>query len=142
MRSIRVTAGLLRTQDHPYRFICNLRKGASDSLVELEMVQHPADAQRGERVPDGLPFYAIKAHMRELNVRNVVSVSDAARPSRHRSVWQLSAVCSEQHAAGMHGRFHLGSCAQAHLASSATAVDASAKACLPCMPSVSSQQMD
>ena len=56
-------------QDHQYRYICDLRKGASDSLVELEMVQHPRDAPRGERVPEGLPFYAIKAHMRELNVR-------------------------------------------------------------------------
>ena len=33
------------------------------------MVQQPADGPRdADRVPQGLPYYAIKAHMRELNV--------------------------------------------------------------------------
>ena len=63
-------SGLL-PQAHQYRYICDLRKGATDSLVELEMTQHPRDAPREEeRVPSDLPFYAIKAHMRELNVRS------------------------------------------------------------------------
>ena len=56
-------------QDHPYRYICDLRKGAADSLVEVQMVQQPAEGPRDAgRVPQGLPYYAIKAHMRELNV--------------------------------------------------------------------------
>ena len=71
-------------QDHPYRFICDLRKGASDSLVELDMTQHPADAPRAERVPDGLPFCAIKASMRELNVRPSVLWVSCVRACHHR----------------------------------------------------------
>lgn len=56
-------------QDHPYRYICDLRKGASDSLVEVHMTQKSADAPRDtERVPEGLSYYEIRAHMRELNV--------------------------------------------------------------------------
>ena len=58
----------LHVQDHPYRYICDLRKGAADSLVEVEMAQKSADAPRSERMPEGLPFYEIRARMRELNV--------------------------------------------------------------------------
>lgn len=56
-------------QGHPYRSVCDLRSGASTSLVELEFASHtPAEADESARVPPGLPFYSIQARMSELDV--------------------------------------------------------------------------
>ena len=56
-------------QGHPYRYICDLRHGASTSLIELEFASHTgADVDTSPRVPSGLPFYTLNAQLRELEL--------------------------------------------------------------------------
>ena len=56
-------------QGHPYRNICDLRHGASTSLIELEFASHTGmDADTSPRVPSGLPFYTLNAQLRELEL--------------------------------------------------------------------------
>lgn len=60
---------MLPVQDHPYRNICDLRSGAATSLIELEFASHTGqDADTSARVPSGLPFYTLKAQLRELEL--------------------------------------------------------------------------
>ncbi|KAK9908805.1 hypothetical protein WJX75_003140 [Coccomyxa subellipsoidea] len=72
---INANLGNMRAQDgalpegHPYRNICDLRHGASTSLIELEFASHTgADADTSPRVPSGLPFYTLTAQLRELEL--------------------------------------------------------------------------
>lgn len=56
-------------QGHPYRNICDLRHGATTSLIELEFASHTgADADISPRVPEGLAFYTLNAQLRELEL--------------------------------------------------------------------------
>lgn len=56
-------------QGHPYRNVCDLRKDAASSLVQLQYETHPAsEADSNPRIPDGLAFASIKAHMERLEV--------------------------------------------------------------------------
>jgi vacuolar protein sorting-associated protein 13A/C len=56
-------------QGHPYRSICDLRHGASTSLIELEFASHTGeDVDASARMPPGLPFYTLKAQLRELEL--------------------------------------------------------------------------
>ena len=77
-------------QDHPYRNICDLRSGAVASLIELEFASHTGqDADTSARVPPGLPFYTLKAQLRELELvflnrfLQARSVPLSARPAAH-----------------------------------------------------------
>ena len=64
-----VTSFCGSAQGHPYRNICDLRHGASTSLIELEFASHTgADADPSPRVPSGLPFYTLTAQLRELEL--------------------------------------------------------------------------
>ena len=56
-------------QSHPYRNVCDLRRGATTSLVELEYTTHTAEESlTNDRVPSGLPFASIDAHMQQLDI--------------------------------------------------------------------------
>ena len=56
-------------QGHQYRNVLDLRHGASTSLIELEFASHTgADADVIAGVPPGLPFYTLKAQLRELEL--------------------------------------------------------------------------
>ena len=49
--------------------MCDLRKGAATSLIELEFASHTAEEVAADgRVPKGLPFSSLKASLRELDV--------------------------------------------------------------------------
>lgn len=56
-------------QGHPYRNVLDLRHGASTSLIELEFASHTGqDSDTDSTVPAGLPFYTLKAQLRELEL--------------------------------------------------------------------------
>ena len=56
-------------QEHPYRDICTIRKGAEASLIELEFASHQAhEAQPGGRVPVGVQYSTLTAQLQELQV--------------------------------------------------------------------------
>ena len=56
-------------QDHPYRSICDLRSGAAASLIELEFASHTGEeGDCNPRVPAGLPYYSLRAQLRELEL--------------------------------------------------------------------------
>ena len=56
-------------QGHPYRNVLDLRHGASTSLIELEFASHTGqDSDTDSAVPAGLPFYTLKAQLRELEL--------------------------------------------------------------------------
>ena len=56
-------------QGHPYRNVLDLRHGASTSLIELEFASHIGkDSDTDPGVPTGLPFYTLKAQLRELEL--------------------------------------------------------------------------
>ncbi len=56
-------------QGHPYRNICDLRHGATTSLIEVEFASHTgSDADISPRVPEGLAFYTLNAQLRELEL--------------------------------------------------------------------------
>ena len=56
-------------QGHPYRNVLDLRHGASTSLIELEFASHTGkDSDTDPGVPAGLPFYTLKAQLRELEM--------------------------------------------------------------------------
>ena len=56
-------------QGHPYRNVLDLRHGASTSLIELEFASHTGkDSDTDPGVPAGLPFYTLKAQLRELEL--------------------------------------------------------------------------
>jgi hypothetical protein len=56
-------------QDHPYRTICDLRAGAAASLIELDFASHTGEeGDTNPRVPAGLPFYSLRAQLRELEL--------------------------------------------------------------------------
>ncbi len=56
-------------QGHPYRNVLDLRHGASTSLIELEFASHTGkDSDTNPGVPAGLPFYTLKAQLRELEL--------------------------------------------------------------------------
>ena len=59
----------LALQGHPYRNVLDLRHGASTSLIELEFASHTGkDSDTDPGVPEGLPFYTLKAQLRELEL--------------------------------------------------------------------------
>ena len=59
----------LPDQDHPYRSICDLRSGAAASLIELDFASHTGeDGDANPRVPAGLPYYSLRAELRELEL--------------------------------------------------------------------------
>lgn len=61
--------GLCLLQGHPYRNVLDLRHGASTSLIELEFASHTGkDSDTDPGVPTGLPFYTLKAQLRELEL--------------------------------------------------------------------------
>lgn len=56
-------------QDHPFRNVCDLRRDATTSLIELEYTTHTAEESlSNDRVPSGLPYASINAHMQRLDV--------------------------------------------------------------------------
>lgn len=56
-------------EDSPYRHVCDLRPGAATSLIDLEFCSHTAeDSRSNPRVPDGFPFYSLRAQLNELDV--------------------------------------------------------------------------
>ncbi len=56
-------------QEHPYRDICTIRKGAKASLIELEFSSHQAhEAQPGGRVPAGMQYSSLTAQLQELQL--------------------------------------------------------------------------
>ena len=56
-------------QEHPYRNVCDLRRDATTSLIELEYTTHTAEeSTSNDRVPSGLPYASIDAHMQRLDV--------------------------------------------------------------------------
>ena len=60
---------LIPLQGHPYRNVLDLRHGASTSLIELEFASHTGqDSDTDPAVPAGLPFYILKAQLRELEL--------------------------------------------------------------------------
>ena len=56
-------------QDHPFRNVCDLRRDATTSLIEMEYTTHTAEeSTHNDRVPSGLPYASINAHMQRLDV--------------------------------------------------------------------------
>lgn len=56
-------------QGHPFRNVCDLRHGATTSLIELEYLTHTAaESETNSRVPSGLPFSSIAASMHRLDI--------------------------------------------------------------------------
>ena len=75
--TLRLTASLgnMLTKDgalpdeNPYRRVCDLRAGSATSLIDLEFSSHTAEESRANpRVPDGFPYYALRAQLNELDV--------------------------------------------------------------------------
>ena len=65
----KVLQALAFLQGHPYRNVLDLRHGASTSLIELEFASHTGkDSDTDSAVPAGLPFYTLKAQLRELEL--------------------------------------------------------------------------
>lgn len=49
--------------------MCDLKRGATTSLVELEYITHTAEeSMTNDRVPSGLPYATVDAHMQQLDV--------------------------------------------------------------------------
>ena len=56
-------------QGHPFRNVCDLRRDATTSLIELDYTTHTAEeSMSNDRVPSGLPYASIDAHMQRLDV--------------------------------------------------------------------------
>ena len=55
-------------QGHPYRNVCDLRRGSSTSLISVEFASHSAEeSHSNNRVPSGLPYSTLKARLSELD---------------------------------------------------------------------------
>lgn len=55
-------------QGHQYRNVCDLRRGASTSLISVEFASHSAEeSHSNSRVPSGLPYSTLKARLSELD---------------------------------------------------------------------------
>lgn len=60
---------LVLLQDHPFRNVCDLRRDALTSLIQLEYTTHTAEESlSNDKVPSGLPYASIDAHMQRLDV--------------------------------------------------------------------------
>lgn len=59
---------MLLPQGHPYRNVCDLRRGSSTSLITVEFASHSAEeSHSNSRVPSGLPYSTVKARLSELD---------------------------------------------------------------------------
>lgn len=59
---------LVPLQGHPYRNVCDLRRGSSTSLISVEFASHSAEESHSNtRVPSGLPYSVLKARLSELD---------------------------------------------------------------------------
>lgn len=78
-------------QGHPYRNVCDLRKGAATSLITVEYTSHTIEeSHSNDRVPSGFRYSSLKAKLSELDfiflnrfvqeILQYVSVMLALRP--------------------------------------------------------------
>ena len=55
-------------QGHQYRNVCDLRQGASTSLITVDFATHSiAESHNNPRVPSGFPYSSVKAKLSELD---------------------------------------------------------------------------
>jgi len=59
---------LPQLQGHQYRNVCDLRQGASTSLITVDFATHSiAESHNNPRVPSGFPYSSVKAKLSELD---------------------------------------------------------------------------